>query len=204
MTRHDAERARTFRAGDRALLGPGEERQLEIAGLWAPSWQTSLRPRAGGATSRTRAYAADYSISFGETPTQLAGSPTFTTLTAGGADACGLTSDGRAYCWGSNMAGQLGGGGGTTASTVPAAVAGGWTLVSISRGMRAGKARARQLAGPFTLHHQLPARMPPRRFRVVYRDDVCVRGSSAWFTYVIANGPMPCTWTTVLRSATAK
>lgn len=41
-------------------------------------------------------------------PTSVGGSVVFARLAAGGAHTCGLTSDGSAYCWGSNSVGQLG------------------------------------------------------------------------------------------------
>ena len=41
-------------------------------------------------------------------PVAVGGGRTFTTLTAGVAHNCALTSDGTAYCWGSNSSGQLG------------------------------------------------------------------------------------------------
>jgi alpha-tubulin suppressor-like RCC1 family protein len=40
-----------------------------------------------------------------------AGSPlAFSQVSSGGAHSCGVTSDGRAYCWGSNAFGRLGDG----------------------------------------------------------------------------------------------
>jgi alpha-tubulin suppressor-like RCC1 family protein len=43
-------------------------------------------------------------------PTPVAGSLSFTTLAVGWRHVCGLTGDGRAYCWGYNFQGQLGDG----------------------------------------------------------------------------------------------
>ena len=53
---------------------------------------------------------------------------TFTSVTAGSAHTCGLTLEGLAYCWGDNVDGQLGNGGGAdigtpTAVAMPAGVA---------------------------------------------------------------------------------
>ena len=58
---------------------------------------------------------------------------TFAAVSAGG-DSCGITTDGRAYCWGPNGWGGLGNGTITpyAGSTVPVAVAGGLTLQSVS------------------------------------------------------------------------
>lgn len=79
-------------------------------------------------------------------PVAVGGGFTFASLTAGDHHACGLTSGGVAYCWGSNESGQLG-----TAATigqcylmadlppiacsaVPVAVAGGLTFASLAAG----------------------------------------------------------------------
>jgi alpha-tubulin suppressor-like RCC1 family protein len=43
-----------------------------------------------------------------KTPVAVGGGLTFAQLAGGGAHTCGLTSDGSAYCWGSNVNGQLG------------------------------------------------------------------------------------------------
>jgi len=53
-------------------------------------------------------------------PQSVLSSQTFTQLVAGGFDTCGLASDGRAFCWGDNLSGQLGSEGGGT--HVPTAV----------------------------------------------------------------------------------
>lgn len=64
-------------------------------------------------------------------PTPVAGGRSFTTLTVGWRHACGLTTDGRAYCWGYNFHGQLGDG--TTENRdEPVAVAGDIRFVQLS------------------------------------------------------------------------
>jgi hypothetical protein len=54
-------------------------------------------------------------------PVPVGGGLIFSRLVAGGAHTCGLTSDGTAYCWGSNASGQLGDNT-TTRRTEPVAV----------------------------------------------------------------------------------
>jgi alpha-tubulin suppressor-like RCC1 family protein len=58
---------------------------------------------------------------------------TFTKLAGGGAHTCGLTSDGSAWCWGSNTNGQLGDGS-FTARNAPISVAISVKFASISAG----------------------------------------------------------------------
>jgi alpha-tubulin suppressor-like RCC1 family protein len=53
----------------------------------------------------------------------VAGGLTFSALSASGIHTCGLTTDGVAYCWGSNSDGELGNGS-TTSSNVPVKVLG--------------------------------------------------------------------------------
>lgn len=60
---------------------------------------------------------------------------TFASLTAGGFHTCGLSTSGRAYCWGENFQGQLGTGPPSSSrTTAPAPVAGGLTFSAISAG----------------------------------------------------------------------
>jgi alpha-tubulin suppressor-like RCC1 family protein len=74
-------------------------------------------------------------------PVAVSGGFTFTTISAGGAltegsgvaHTCGVTTDGTAYCWGSNVYGQLGDGT-TTPQATPTAVAGGLRFVAVNAG----------------------------------------------------------------------
>jgi alpha-tubulin suppressor-like RCC1 family protein len=56
-------------------------------------------------------------------PTTVAGGLAFKAVHAGLAHTCGVTVDGRAFCWGNNLQGQLGNGNRPTLSTVPVPVA---------------------------------------------------------------------------------
>ena len=71
-------------------------------------------------------------LAAGAAPTSASGLR-FTAITVGSGHACAITAQGRAYCWGSNYAGQLGDGT-TTVSGVngPQAVIGGYRFASIS------------------------------------------------------------------------
>jgi alpha-tubulin suppressor-like RCC1 family protein len=61
------------------------------------------------------------------------GSPSYTAVTSGGRHNCALATDGHAWCWGANDAGQLGNGS-RTASSVPVTVAGALTFSALSAG----------------------------------------------------------------------
>ena len=66
-------------------------------------------------------------------PVAVEGGLTFAQLAGGGAHTCGLTSDGTAYCWGSNASGQLGDNSRTNRSA-PVAVATALKFASIDAG----------------------------------------------------------------------
>jgi alpha-tubulin suppressor-like RCC1 family protein len=70
-------------------------------------------------------------------PAAVVGGLTFAQITAGGfiGHSCGLTTAGKAYCWGENEVGAVGDG--TTVDRLsPAAVAGGFTFTQIDAGFR--------------------------------------------------------------------
>ena len=68
-------------------------------------------------------------------PRAVAGGLTFTTLVAGDAFTCGLTTDQRMYCWGDNTLGQLGIDS-TTARSFPTAVATHERIATMAAGFR--------------------------------------------------------------------
>jgi len=76
-----------------------------------------------------------------ERPAAVTGGLTFTTLVAGEAHTCGLTTDGAAYCWGAGRAGQLGNGQ-SADSPRPALVVGGQVFRSLALGTAHTCARA--------------------------------------------------------------
>jgi alpha-tubulin suppressor-like RCC1 family protein len=69
-------------------------------------------------------------------PVQVTGGLSFTSISAGAAHACGVTAPGTAYCWGTNVSGDLGIGLTPNAlvHTTPQPVAGGltWRAVSVN------------------------------------------------------------------------
>lgn len=66
-------------------------------------------------------------------PRPVGGELRFRLLTAGGLHTCGLTVEGRAYCWGSNSLGELGTGS-SDGSDAPVSVAGGPTFTHLDAG----------------------------------------------------------------------
>jgi alpha-tubulin suppressor-like RCC1 family protein len=67
-------------------------------------------------------------------PSPVIGGLRFTSLSAGG-NTCGLTTGGQAYCWGSDLFGQLGNGAPLASVNTPSPVAGGLTFTHISAGL---------------------------------------------------------------------
>jgi alpha-tubulin suppressor-like RCC1 family protein len=65
------------------------------------------------------------------TPTAVSSGLTFSALTAGHWHTCGVTTSGKAYCWGSNYSGELGVGTTTLDQSTPVAVSGGHTFTML-------------------------------------------------------------------------
>ena len=69
--------------------------------------------------------ASDQTEACSTKPVAVAGGLTFRQVSVGGSHSCGVTTDRRAYCWGSNISGQLGDGSTTAQRLTPVAVGGG-------------------------------------------------------------------------------
>jgi alpha-tubulin suppressor-like RCC1 family protein/uncharacterized protein YjdB len=63
------------------------------------------------------AFGAGSNVASSPTPVAVAGGHTFKQISVGASHACGITTIGRAYCWGANSTGQLGTGNTTWAQT---------------------------------------------------------------------------------------
>jgi alpha-tubulin suppressor-like RCC1 family protein len=68
------------------------------------------------------------------TPIKVPGDARFAQISTYGRHTCGVTLDGKGYCWGYNAWGMLGNGASGAPSAVPVAVGGGITFRSISAG----------------------------------------------------------------------
>lgn len=69
-------------------------------------------------------------------PVRVAGTRSYTAITAGGYHTCALAVTGKAWCWGSDAAGQVGDGSGAEGTkATPVRVAGGIVFRSISAGL---------------------------------------------------------------------
>ncbi|MGH2709566.1 MAG: hypothetical protein ACRDJK_14915, partial [Actinomycetota bacterium] len=92
-------------------------------------------------TNATRALGAGFSDPFRSTPVPVLGGLTYRSISTGAGHACGVTSDGTAYCWGDNSATQVGHGSTSlSVPALPAAITGGlsWTSVEAGEVMTCG------------------------------------------------------------------
>lgn len=67
-----------------------------------------------------------------ETPQLVVGGHAWSTISAGSAHSCGVTTDGDGYCWGQGMSGRLGNGETFGPFPTPQSVAGGHTWETIN------------------------------------------------------------------------
>lgn len=67
-------------------------------------------------------------------PVKVSGGVAFVTLEAGERFTCGLTAGGAAYCWGTELGGDLGDGGANSDQAAPVAVSGGYSFTSLTVG----------------------------------------------------------------------
>lgn len=88
-------------------------------------------------------------------PIAVSGGMRFRSLTAGREHTCGVTEEGIAYCWGTNVGGQLGVGEGIDSTAVPLPVTGGLRLRAVSRAPSMW--RARSIAGGGTPRRRSPS-----------------------------------------------
>ncbi len=129
----------TFRA-----VSPGEQNTCGVttsgaAYCWGDnaSGELGIGTSTGPELCQVGKRGVDSIISFvgcSDTPVAVTGGLTFSTVSAMGEGACGLTLTGDAYCWGANWAGELGNGT-TTGSVFPAAVTGGLTFTALRTGL---------------------------------------------------------------------
>ncbi|HXT90544.1 MAG TPA: Ig-like domain-containing protein [Trebonia sp.] len=76
---------------------------------------------------------ARVSLASAAAPLAVTGGHTFAMISAGYGRACGVTTDGEAFCWGDNSSGQLGDGS-TTSSLVPVPVSGTQRFARVTAG----------------------------------------------------------------------
>jgi alpha-tubulin suppressor-like RCC1 family protein len=76
----------------------------------------------------------DTTVSSSTTPIPVDGGRTFVAIAAGDIHTCALTNSGAAYCWGSNLVGQVGSGDTARTIMVPAQVAGNHVFTAIASG----------------------------------------------------------------------
>jgi hypothetical protein len=87
----------------------------------------------GANTVEGRLGIGDSTTAFVLTPTRVVGGLSFVQLSTSGSHTCGITTDGKAYCWGQNWVGELGDGTRTHRSA-PVEVAGSLSFTEISVG----------------------------------------------------------------------
>ncbi len=117
-----------------AVTGGLKFRQIHAAGLerLACGVSTNNKAYCWGSNS-DGGLGAGAGPGFTASPVAVAGGHSFMHVAVGNSHACALTLSGEAWCWGSNLQGQLGNGT-TTSSSVPVKVQGGHTFFEIATG----------------------------------------------------------------------
>jgi alpha-tubulin suppressor-like RCC1 family protein len=117
-----------------AAIATGDEHTCGLASgeayCWGGNWHGQL-----GTGSMVGPESCDLqpTLPCSRVPVPVAGGHAFTTLSSGARHTCGLTTDGTAYCWGGNQAGQLGDSS-TIGKPQPVPVYGGHVFVQIAVG----------------------------------------------------------------------
>ena len=128
---------------------------------WTWAWQDTRAPAMAATTAgQTMCWGDWLGDQASRPPTVLSTNLSFSALAASGHDTCGLTSEGRAYCWGKNDQGQLGGSTTLSFSPTPVEVSGDFRFSAISAGCGITTARVAicwgdgmsQLPKPITFH----------------------------------------------------
>ncbi len=98
-------------------------------------WGRNSQGQLGSPTTEEQCAQGNFSGgACSSTPTLVSGSHSFVAVAAGLTHACGVTTDGNAYCWGANMFGARGNGSLGVSSSVPELVLGGLAFASVSAG----------------------------------------------------------------------
>jgi alpha-tubulin suppressor-like RCC1 family protein len=105
------------------------------AGGEAWCWGGNAAGQLGATTVATcQARGSEYPVACSVDPVRVATTRRFVSLALGSYHACGLTSGGEAWCWGHNLAGQLGTGERGEGGPIPVPVAAGHRFVSLAAG----------------------------------------------------------------------
>jgi alpha-tubulin suppressor-like RCC1 family protein len=98
-------------------------------------WGSNAAGQLGQTTPATcQARGSEYRVACSGTPVRVSGGHRFVALALGAYHACGLTAGGDPFCWGHNLAGQLGSGSMDEGGPAPVAVVGGHRFTALTAG----------------------------------------------------------------------